>query len=84
DYRRDRLDNSNDYTTVEVSANGAAGPWTELARYAGPNNDSAYTTASHDISGQISANTRIRFKTSANMGGLDHVWFDNIQIACAP
>ena len=84
DYRRDRLDDSSDYTTVEVSANGATGPWTELARYAGPDNDSAYTTASHDIGAYIGANTRIRFKTSSSMGGLDEVWFDNVEIACTP
>jgi len=84
DYRRDRLDSSSDYTTVEVSANGAAGPWTELARYAGPNNDNAYITVSHDIGAFIASNTRIRFKTSSSMGGLDHVWFDNVEITCAP
>ncbi len=84
DYRRHNLDNSNDFTVVEISANGAAGPWTQLAQYAGPNNDSNYVSASHDITGYISVNTRIRFVTSSNMGNLDNVWFDNIQIACTP
>ena len=84
DYRRDRLDSSSDYTTVEVSANGTAGPWTELARYAGPSNDDAYTTVSHDIGAFVASNTRIRFKTSPSMGGLDHVWFDNVEITCTP
>ncbi len=84
DYRRNKLDSSSDFTTVEVSANGAAGPWTELARYSGPTNDSAYVTASHDISAFASANTRVRLKTSSSMGGQDEVWFDNVEIACTP
>ena len=84
DYRRMNLDSSSDYTAVEVSANGAAGPWTELTRHQGWGTDGNYVPTSHDISGFASANTRIRFKTSSSMGGTDTVWFDNIQILCAP
>ncbi|MDX1516740.1 MAG: hypothetical protein R3288_07865, partial [Woeseiaceae bacterium] len=84
DYRRSGLDSSGDYVTVEISANGAAGPWTELARYEGPNNDGSYVTASHDISSFAAPNTRIRLKTSPNMGGSDIVWFDNVELACTP
>ncbi|MDJ0926913.1 MAG: DNRLRE domain-containing protein [Gammaproteobacteria bacterium] len=84
DYRRESLDNSNDYTAVLVSANGASGPWTELTRHQGGGTDSSYQPASHDISGSISGNTRIRFRTSSNMGGSDIVWFDNIEISCGP
>lgn len=84
EYRRHSLDNINDYTTVEISANGAAGPWIELARYRGPTNDAAYTLITHDISAYISNNTRIRLKTSPNMGGRDTVWFDSVQISCSP
>lgn len=89
EYRRHKLDGINDYTTVEISANGTAGPWTELARYAGPAGggeltDATYTLITHDISTFISSNTRIRLKTSANMGGGDRVWFDSVQISCSP
>ena len=84
DYRRMNLDNSSDYTGVEVSANGTSGPWTELTRHDGTGNDSNYQSASHDISGFISNSTAIRFRTSSSMGGTDTVWFDNIEIACTP
>ncbi len=84
DYRRKNLDNTDDYTSVEISANGASGPWNELTRYPGPGSDVSYQTISHDISGFISANTRIRFKTSASLGFKDAVFFDNIEIQCAP
>ena len=80
-YRRQSLDNANDYTAVEVSANGSAGPWTELVRHQGSGTDSSYQSASHNISSFISNNTRIRFKTSSSMGGSDYVWFDDIEIA---
>ena len=84
DYRRMNLDSASDYTSVEVSANGASGPWTELTRHDGSGNDSSYQPASHDITAYKSANTRIRFITSSSMGGTDTVWFDNIEIACSP
>lgn len=84
DYRRMNLDNSNDYAAVEISANGAAGPWTELTRHSGSGNDSSYQPASHPITDYVSENTRIRFKTSSTMGGTDTVWFDNVEIACSP
>ena len=84
DYRRDGLNAADDYTSVDVSANGAAGPWTELARYQGVGTDASYQPASHDISAYISSNTRIRFKTSPTMGQNESVWFDNIQILCSP
>ncbi len=84
DYRRQSLDSSSDYTSVEVSANGAAGPWTELTRHQGWGTDGSYIPVSHDISSSISANTRIRFKTSSSMGNTDTVWFDNVEITCSP
>ena len=83
-YVANSLDNSNDYTRVEVSANGDAGPWVELTRHQGSGNDGSYVAASHDISAYASVNTRIRFRTSSSMGGSDTVWFDNIEIVCTP
>lgn len=79
-YRRKDLDSSDDYVKIEVSANGAAGPWTEVGRLAGPDNDDVYQHISYDISAYISSNTRIRFITSPTMGVMDNVWFDNVEI----
>jgi len=84
DFRRQGLDDANDYTSVEVSANGAVGPWAELTRHQGSGTDGSYQTTSHDISAYISSNTRIRFMTSTNMGNDDIVWFDNIEICRSP
>ncbi len=80
DYRRQGLDNGNDYVKVEMSANGASGPWTETVRFEGDGTDSGYQSYSQDISGYISGNTRIRFISSLNMGNSDIVWFDNVEI----
>jgi hypothetical protein len=84
DYRRMNLDNSDDYVAVYVSATGTGGPWTETVRIAGGGNDVSYQVSSHDISGHISAQTAIRLRSSSSMGVTDTVWFDNIQIECAP
>jgi hypothetical protein len=83
-YRRSSLDNANDYVKLEISSNGSSGPWVELARFQGSATDSAYLPFSQDISGYISANTRIRLITSPTMGNLDLVIFDNIEISCTP
>jgi MSHA biogenesis protein MshQ len=80
DYRRNGLDNANDYVAIQVSANGG-GSWTELARFAGPGNDSSYQSASYDITSYMASNTRIRFISSANLGNNERVYFDDVQIA---
>jgi len=82
DYRRIRLDNANDYLTIEVSSNGGAS-WTELGRFSGRGNDATYTTVSYDISAYMAANTRIRFLSSPRLGRNDRVYIDNVQIAVA-
>ena len=79
DYRRNGLDNTNDYVTIEVSGDGGAS-WTELDRFAGPGTDGAYRSVLYDISAYISGNTRIRFLSSANLGNNDIVYFDNVEI----
>ena len=84
DYRRTGLDDSNDYVAVYVSATGTAGPWSEIVRIEGGNNDAAYQASTHDISDHISAQTAIRLRSSPGMGVTDTVWFDNIQIECIP
>ncbi|MDH3748426.1 MAG: LamG domain-containing protein, partial [Gammaproteobacteria bacterium] len=81
DYRRKSFDNSNDYVTVDVSANGGSS-WTELDRLAGPANESTYQSASYDISSAMAANTRIRFLTSSTLGGSDELFVENVEISC--
>ena len=82
DYRRMNLDNVNDYVSVQISTNGASGPWVEVARHDGSGNDSNYQPSSHDISAFIATTTRVRFVTGPQTGGTDTVWFDNIEIQC--
>jgi hypothetical protein len=85
DYRREGLDDSNDWVAVQVSKNGGA--WVELGRFSGSGTDSSYHAASYDLTAYIAANVRIRFIGSPDLGKSDAVWFDNVQIAvsgCAP
>jgi len=84
EYRRVGLDNVNDYVAVYTSSGGAAGPWAEITRIEGGDNDGSYQAFITDISDHISANTAIRLRSSSSMGGTDTVWFDNIQIQCSP
>jgi len=83
-YRRYSLDNSYDYVSVQISSNGAAGPWTEITRVQGPGTDLYYQPITLDISAYISATAAIRLISSPYQGGLDDVWFDNVQIQCTP
>jgi hypothetical protein len=83
-YRRNRLDRASDYVKVEISANGAGGPWVELTRFPGPDNDNSYQPYSTDISAFATQNTRIRLITSPDMGGKDAVYFDDVEVTCGP
>ena len=78
------LANSNDYVAVYASSSGVAGPWTEIVRIEGSDNDSSYQAYTQDISDHISSNTAIRLRSSSAMGDKDVVYFDNIQIQCSP
>ncbi|HKV06718.1 MAG TPA: C25 family cysteine peptidase [Thermoanaerobaculia bacterium] len=82
-YRRNALDDANDFVAIDASNNGG-GSWTEVARFAGPGTDASYTLVSYDISAYIATNTRIRFRTSATLGSADQVYFDNVNIAAHP
>ncbi len=84
-FARQSLDNSSDYVAVEISAKGSEGPWTELTRHAGPNNESGFFDfARFDISAFISSDTRLRFISSPTMGNTDTVYFDDFLIECSP
>jgi hypothetical protein len=79
-YRRENLNNAGDYVAVEVSTNGILGPWTEIVRFAGPDNESAYQPFSQDISPYIDADFAIRFISSPDLGNKGGVWFDDVEI----
>ena len=81
DYRRKSFDNSDDYVTVDVSANGGSS-WTELDRLSGPADESSYQSTSYDISSSMASNSRIRFLTSSSLGGSDELYVDNVEITC--
>lgn len=79
-YRREDLENSNEYAAIDVSNNGGSS-WTELDRFPGNADDNSYSYVSYDISAYIAADTRIRFRTpNGGMNNGDQVWFDNVQI----
>ncbi len=80
DYRRNGLDVTSDYITIDISADGGSN-WTELDRIAGPGTDSSYSNQSHSIDGFLAGNTQIRFLTAPDLGGSDEVRFDNVQVA---
>jgi hypothetical protein len=82
DFRRDGPDNAADYVTVDVSDDGGA-TWTELDRFAGESQnteDPTYQSRSYDITDYRAPNTRIRFQSSPDLGFLDAVYFDNVEI----
>lgn len=79
DYRRRRLDNSNDYVDLDISNDGGA-TWINLARFAGPTNDPSYQTVAYDITAYRAVNTRIRFLSSPTLGNRDILFFDNVDI----
>ena len=85
DYRRENLSGSSDYVAVDVSYDGGSN-WTELDRFFGTATDSSYLPYSRALdAGSLSANTRIRFRTpTSGMDNSTRVWFDNLQITCAP
>jgi hypothetical protein len=83
-YRRASLDDPTDYVAVELSINGSGGPWTEIARFEGPADESAYLTFSQDISAYISADFAIRFISSPTLDGREDVWFDEVDISISP
>ena len=79
DYRRDGLDDANDYVAVYASSN-AGGAWTELFRLEGAGTDGSYVSTNHDITAYIGTNTAVRLLCSGTMGMDDYVWFDNVRI----
>ena len=84
DYKPAGLDDANDYASVQMSTAGTGGPWSEVVRFAGPADDTAYKPYAIDISKFVSPNAVLRIITSPNMGASDYVFFDHVQITCKP
>ncbi len=77
-YRRKGWDSEAEYVTVALSGDGGA-TWTEVARLAGPANDSGYQERRIDISDLATAVTQLRFQTSRDLGK-HPVYVDNVEI----
>lgn len=79
-FLRSGLDDSRDYVAVSVSADGGRS-WIELDRFVGPGSDASFQPVRYDISRYMSANTRIRFLTSSDLGPSDRVTIDDVNIS---
>jgi serine protease AprX len=77
-YRREKMNSSANFVTVEVSSDGGTN-WVELGRISGPANESSLQQpVSFDLTPHLSPNTKLRLATSSTMAGV--FWVDNIQI----
>ncbi len=81
-FRRDGLDDANDWAALEISSNGYGGTWTQLGRYAGPATEAFFTSTNYDVTAYASTNMAIRFRCSPSntMGAGDYVYLDDVQI----
>jgi hypothetical protein len=79
DYQESGFDNNGDRVDVYVSDGGS---WQRIARYRGSNINSG--SASLDISGYISNNTGIQFRTGGGLGDNDYFYVDNLTITASP
>ncbi len=78
-FQRSGLDNEDDYVAVEVY-DDASKSWSELARFAGPDGDTAFQSVSFDISGFLDSTTSIRFLGSSRLGRQDQVFLDDVEV----
>ncbi|MFP4393953.1 MAG: Ig-like domain-containing protein [Anaerolineales bacterium] len=81
EYRRNGLDNANDYVVFEASGDGGIS-WTSVFTMAGPTNDSVYQPVDFDLTPYIAADTIIRFRAASTLGG-EQVYIDNVHIEAA-
>ncbi len=80
-YRRDGLDDANDYVDLFISTN----EWSSsnfLFRLQGAANETNYLSTNLEISTYMSSNTAIKFLSSRSptMATNDKVWYDNVTI----
>ena len=79
DYQRIGLE-AGEYVAVQVSTNGLAGPWTELARFQGAATDADYIHYSSNVSARISSATAFRFVSPSGMDSTDVLWVDDVLV----
>lgn len=80
-YRRAGMVDSNNYVTIEVSANGTT--FTEIGRISGPTNDTEYQVFSADIAAFASSTTTIRLTVPETMDAGAAVFIDYVEITVA-
>jgi hypothetical protein len=79
-WRRESLDNGDDYVSIDVSPD-AGQTWYKQERLKGDGDDfNTHRGYYHDITPYATADTWIRFKGSQELGGHDKVFFDNITV----
>lgn len=79
-WRRESLDNSNDYVSLDISPNDG-GTWYNLDRFKGDADDyGMHRGYYYNITPYANANTRIRLLSSRDLGGSDKVYFDNLEV----
>lgn len=81
-YRREGLDDANDYVDVLISSNNWAS-FATLRRFQGAGTDGAYGSTNFDITAYISTSTSFRLQSgpSTNMIAADGVWFDSFIVS---
>jgi len=82
-YRRKNWEDAAASVTVEISADKGA-TWTELARLTGPATDADLQLAQYDITPYASADTTVRFVTSANFASSAKLYIDYAQLEYVP
>ena len=82
DYMRSKLDNADDYVSIQIRVNNTT-DWQELTRIAGPKNNKSYKGLTLDITEFAGPNTTIRLISSPTLGRKDEIRFDNIKIEWA-
>ena len=79
-WRRESLDNGDDYVSIDVSPDAGL-TWYKQKRLKGDGDDyNMHRGYYHDITPYATADTWIRFKGSQELGGHDKVFFDNITV----
>jgi serine protease AprX len=81
-YRRKDFAADSDYVALELSADGST--WTEAARWNGPAIDSELQSAVVDLAAYRTAQTAIRFVTSAGLSADARFYLDSVRIDFIP
>jgi hypothetical protein len=79
-WRREGLDNNDDFVTIDISPDGGV-TWVRQTRLKGDADDyNTHRGYTHDITPYATADTLLRFKGSNDLGDHDEVFFDNITV----